>query len=108
MTQRLEIKRGDTLRLDCQALDSDGDPIDGISAWSIRSQIRSKAGALIADLAVSITDEAESRYQLAAVDEVTQTFPVGWAAMDIEYTDPDGVVQSTETIDINIIADVTR
>lgn len=38
----------------------------------------------------------------------TATWTPGQAAMDIEYTDTEGVVQSSETVVIHLLADETR
>ena len=105
---RLEIKRGDSLALDCQALTADGvTPLD-LTGWLIRSQVRNAREGLLADLTVTITAAEEGRYHLAAAASVTATWTPGQAEMDIEYEDPQGLVQSTETLPLQIQRDVTR
>lgn len=105
---RLEIKRGDSLALDCQALADDGvTPID-ITGWTLRSQIRNARDGLLAELSVTLTTPAEGRYSLTAALGATATWSPGSAEMDIEYEDPAGLVQSTETVPVLILRDVTR
>jgi hypothetical protein len=104
---RIEIKRGDTLALDCQALSAPKTP-QSLAGWTIRAQIRDRAKAMLADLMVTIEDAAEGRYVLTAGSEITAAWATGPARMDIEYTDPGDVVQSTETLIVDIIEDVTR
>lgn len=105
---RLGIKRGDSLVLDCQVLTTDGvTPLD-LTGWLIRSQVRNVKEGLLADLTVTITGAEEGRYSLAAAASVTATWSPGPAEMDIEYEDPQGLVQSTETLPVQIQRDVTR
>ena len=105
---RLELKRGDTLALDCQALEAEAGPARDLTGWSLRAQVRNHAGALLAELAVTVTDATEGHYSLVAPAATTATWAPGQAAMDIEYTDPEGVVQSSETVVIHLLADETR
>jgi hypothetical protein len=105
MTQ-LSIKRGDTLALDCEVA---GD----LSGWTVRAQIRGTVNdALLSECVVSVlaydAEDEVTRYALTVAPNVTATWAPGRAVMDIEYTDPNGMVQSTETILIQIERDVTR
>jgi hypothetical protein len=104
----LQIKRGDTLDLDCRVYEYAGGPALNLSGWTIRSQVRKRSGALVEVLVVTITDAAQGRYTLSAPAAKTALWTPDQARMDIEYTDPSGVVQSTETTTLDIIADVTR
>ncbi len=105
----LLVKRGDDVVLDCAVA---GD----LTGWGARSQIRLQSGRLLAECDVSdlVYDDGDevTRYALTVASAVTETWPVSHddidAQMDIEYTDPDGLVQSTETITIRVSADVTR
>lgn len=105
--RRISVKRGDTLRLDCQLLDSDGVTAIDLTGWTVRSQIREADGTLIDDLTVMMGTLIEGRYSLIAeaTDWPVSDIP---ARMDVEYTDDVGVVQSTETIMVQIVADETR
>lgn len=106
MTQILRHKRGDTLALDC-SVDVD---LDG---WTVRAQIRrGPSQHLLADCDVAILEyDAESaitHFAITVSAEETAKWPLGSAEMDIEYTDPDGLVQSTETIMLDVQRDITR
>jgi len=108
MTPTLDLKRGDTLILDCQALQASGGPAQSLAGWRVRSQVRSPQHGLLAELQAAVTDPAAGRFTLGAPPSLTAAWPLGPARMDIEYTDPAGVVQSTETLIVNVIADETR
>jgi hypothetical protein len=109
----LAIKRGDTLALDC-AVSRD------LTGWAVRAQIRAASNdRLLAECTVSVlpydAEAGVTRYALTVAPEVTRAWPmpVGTrptypAVLDIEYTDPAGVVQSTETVALEIERDVTR
>ena len=102
-------KRGDDLVLDCAV---DGD----LTGWTARAQIRLPSGRLLAECDVSdlVYDEEDevTRYALTVAHAVTDTWPAGHtdvdAQMDIEYTDTEDRLQSTETLTVRISADVTR
>jgi hypothetical protein len=102
---RLDAKRGDTLALDC-AVDAD------LTGWAVRAQIRAGNDALLAECVVTgpvyDLEDAVTRYVLTVDAAVTAAWPAGTAGMDIEYTDPFGVVQSTETVLLVVRGDVTR
>jgi hypothetical protein len=105
MTQ-LSIKRGDSLALDCEVAAD-------LADWAVRAQIRGAVNdTLLAECVVSTLtyddEDAVTRYALTVAPEVTATWPPLRAVMDIEYTDPSGVVQSTETIALVVERDVTR
>jgi hypothetical protein len=105
----IEIKRGDTFDLECTAYESLDGPARSLAGWSIRSQVRSQSGALLTELVVTMTDVATGSYRLSlGPGSNTSTWSVGVYAMDIEYTDPDGVIQSTETLAVSVIRDETR
>lgn len=112
-TGQLSIKRGDTLALDC-AVAAD------LAGWGVRAQIRVASNdRLLAECTVSVlaydAEAGVTRFALSVAAEVTRAWPmpVGTrptypAVLDIEYTDPVGVVQTTETIAIEIERDITR
>ena len=105
--QTIDIKRGDTLALDCQVLEADGvTPID-ITDWTIRAQVRSTAGALLTSVTTAITTAADGEYTLRALPTDTATWPRA-ARMDIEYTDSGGDVMSTETLALDVERDITQ
>lgn len=102
---RLVLKRGDDLVLD-GAVDGD------LTGWTARAQIRALNDSLLAECAVSplVYDEAEAvtRYTLSVTAAATAVWPPGSAEMDIEYTDREGLVQSTETVPLTLLRDITR
>ena len=105
--QTIEVKRGDTFSLDCQVFEADGVTPTDITAWTIRSQVRTTAGALLTSLTAAITTAADGEYTLTALPVDTATWPRA-ARMDIEYTDSGGVVLSTETLALDVVRDITR
>lgn len=103
----IPIKRGDTFDYTATVL-GDGVPIvGGIAAWGIRSQIRTKAGALVDTLICTITDSVAGTFTIVeSAADVTLTWPTVTLEMDIEYT-IDGTIVSTETIEVEVTKDVT-
>jgi hypothetical protein len=100
---RISHKRGDTFNLTCEV------DIDfGNQVTLIRSQIR-QGSTLVEDL--TFTELAASvdkyRYLLSATKDQTELWPARVLSCDIEYQINDSV-GSTETFEINVIADVTR
>ena len=103
---RLRVKRGDTLALDCQ-VDVD------LNGWAVRAQIRRGPDQrLLADCDVAIlghdAEAAITHFAVTVPAGETAQWPLGSAEMDIEYTDPAGVVQTTETVALDIQRDITR
>lgn len=105
---RLDLKRGDTLALDGQALTAAAGPPLDLSGWTLRAQVRSLTDMLLAELTVVVTDATAGRFTLTAAAGVTATWAPGLARMDLQYNDPAGVVQSTETVELVVLPDVTR
>lgn len=105
---RLELKRGDTLALEAQVLEAEAGPACDLTGWALRAQVRSAAWGLLATATVTVTEAAAGRYTLMVPAATTATWAPGTATMDIEYTDPEGVVQSSETVLIYLLADVTQ
>lgn len=99
----IDFKRGDTFALGAAASGT-GDA--GLAGWSIRSQIRN-GDTLVAELDVDVTDEAGGEFTLSYSGD-TSAWPLRRLETDIEYTDPDGNVVSTETYYISVLKDVTR
>jgi hypothetical protein len=99
-------KRGDTFSRDCQLLESTAGPPVDITGWTIASMIRARGGDLISELTVAITNPMTGSYRLT--DTNTGDWPLGDAAMDIQYTDAGGAVHSSDTVLLRILADITR
>jgi hypothetical protein len=99
-------KRGDTFRFAAVLRESKTGPVIDLGGWVIASMIRAAdTDALIAELTVTVTNAAQGAFTLRADD--TDAWPVGTAYWDIQYTDPGTVIQSTETISVQILEDVT-
>ena len=98
------FKRGDTFAFIATIRDQIGDPITGVSA-NLRSQVRDKMGFKYADLSVSET-ETPGSYLFQVQD--TTSWPADTSIYtDIEYTDGQGTITSSETIEIPVVKDVT-
>lgn len=101
----IKVKRGDTFVLD-GVLSEGGTPTD-MTGWTVRSQVRYGV-SLLAELQVDYLDRAAGRYRLTALPSVTAQWPVNKLQADVEYTTSSGQVVSTETFEVDCLADVTR
>lgn len=100
---KINHKRGDTFELTCEV------DIDfGNQLTLVRSQIRQGA-VLVQELTFTeLTATTEKyRYKLSATATQTEAWSARSLSCDIEYQIDDNVA-STETFEINVIADVTR
>lgn len=103
----MNFKRGDTW-LFIGPLDfSQGNP-ETLAGWTIESQGRKKDGTLIQDFEVEITDPVNRIIRHHAPFADTRVWSVGPMFLDVQCTDPDGVVTSTETVRVDVIDDQTR
>ena len=102
----LRHKRGDTFQYDCVLRSKKNGPAIDISGWQIRSQLRDLKDGLICEFTVEILESADGHYRLSAPD--TRRWSPGNAAMDIEYRDAQGVIRSTETLNVLILKDETH
>lgn len=102
----IDWKRGDSFVVDESGMLADGVALD-MTGWTIASQIRTqRSDTLVANLAVTWLNQDIGAYHLECVD--TTAWPIGKLLWDIQFTDPDGYVTSTETVTINCIKDQTR
>jgi len=99
------VKRGDTFKI-VGYIGSAGEKAD-ITGYAIRSQLRTRAGGLIAALDVTI-DLPGRTFTLGASHQSTATWPVGAAQCDVEITDSRADVRSTQTFTLSIIEGITR
>lgn len=104
-------KRGDTFALAGRLA---GGGVTDWSSYRLRCQIRTGADVVIHDFGV-IAPAPDGSFALTVSAAQTAAWPVtslrapsSAAYYDIEVTDPAGAVRSTETAQINIVADVTR
>lgn len=105
MAASAQHKRGDTFLYAAVLRESKTGPVIDLSGWTIASMIRDADGVLIEELVVTVTDAANGAYTISAAD--TTAWPVGLAYWDIEYTDTHGVIQSTDTVTVSILQDIT-
>jgi len=101
------FKRGDTFTIAC-TWKVQNQPTN-ISGLTIKSQIRSSAGALVATLRVVADDQIANpgKYALIPTDPDTSKWPLGDAYCDIQIDDQ-GIDRSSETFVIPIVEDVTK
>lgn len=96
----LDLKRGDTLCLDCKILRA-GAALD-ISGWLIDCWLRRPDGNTVHRFAPMVLDAAGGHYRLLAPAAQTVRWPIGVLSMDIRYTDAGGYVTSTRTVSLRI------
>ncbi len=105
---RIPFKRGDTFLLE-GVLSSSGTPQD-MTGWTVRAQAR--AGTLVIEFDVEYTNRAIGVYRLRKAHDAAVNPTTGWPVKviqcDIEYVSAAGQVMSTETFEIDVLADVTR
>jgi hypothetical protein len=78
-----------------------------MKGWGIASQVRERAtDELVCTLAMTWIDATIGSFVLEAKD--TTMWPVGMLLLDVQYTNPQGYVSSSETISIRCKADQTR
>ncbi len=100
----IDFKRGDTFELGGQALDANDDPVD-LTSYTIKAQIRDKY-KLVGDAVVTKVVAANGEYK-ARINN-TILWPVKRLSYDVQFTDSTGYVESTETIIINCVEDVSQ
>jgi len=105
----IDFKRGDSLYYTVLYKDADGLPID-VTGYTIECMIRYQYDDVTpaATAAVVITDATNGTFTIEVLPAVTALFTVGWARLDIQYTDGSSRIKSTDTVNINIIGDITR
>jgi len=98
----VSLKRGDSFVFTNNYLTDDtGSQID-LTGWLIRSHVRDSSNELIDTLDIVVS---QFEYSITKID--TSLWPIGNLFWDIEYTTPDGIVFSSDTIVIKVIQDVT-
>ena len=98
-------KIGDTLSWagTFELVDSAGAPISTAGVVA-RSQIRTPAGVLVAELSVTLSADTITLRSVGS----TQAWPPGPAQIDVQFTLPDGQVVSTSTATLRLVRDVTQ
>ena len=101
------VKRGDTWSLTFTYADEDGAPIDLTDCFcQLQLQDKKTKGLLLDvtdDLSISpLTGEVSFSVQIPT------TMPIGTHQLDLEMTYADGTIESTDTMTLQIVEDVTR
>ena len=104
MENILDFKRGDTFELGGQALDSHNNPVD-LTNYTIKAQVRDKQ-KLVGDAVVTKVVAENGEYK-ARINN-TILWPVKRLSYDVQFIDSAGYIESTETIIINCIEDVSQ
>lgn len=108
MFNGLILKRGDTFsQTVTYAIDGVAQNLTG---WTYRAQLRTQSGGLIPSL--TCTPLAQSgatlgQFTLSAAPAVTAVWPAELLVFDIEYTHPDGYVESTADVALKVLEDRT-
>lgn len=101
-------KHGDSFRPQCTYT------VNGVAASiagvSIASQIRTYCEELVCSLEVYGRNDGAGTFSLrpTGLNSAETDWPVDTLYWDIQYTDANGLVRSTETITINVVRDETR
>ena len=107
--ETIKHKRGDTYSLQCTYTDAAGAAID-LTGYTINSKARDEDGVLLFSVTtgagITVTDAAAGQFTLQVEATATDDWEPALYAQDIEYVLA-GVVKSSETFYINVIADVT-
>jgi hypothetical protein len=108
MSTRIIHKRGDTFDRLLAFPEADY-PNGFFLLWDAASQLRTTSGRLIAELTVEWADPAATTRILRLFNNETDGWPLGLHELDVEFVrQADGVVRSTETIEVEVIKDATR
>lgn len=109
MPATFTLKRGDTWSQSFawKQGSASGAPVD-LTGCTARLQVRTRADALVLDATAYLTlDGTAGTVAVSVPASATELFPVAKLQFDIELTFPDGTVQSTETMALKILEDVT-
>lgn len=98
------VKAGDSFGFYADITDDEGEPAI-IDISHLASQVRDEDGTLLSDLTIETTD-TEGRYLLSTND--TDHWPVGTVYMDIQHTEDDGTVISSQTVAITVEEGITE
>ena len=100
-------KRGDTFNMSGQVdVTDNGIAIPDLTGWTGSAQIRTLDDVLVADLEFTWLNAATRTCKLYKL--TTTAWPIGIAEIDIQLTNASAEIVSTETVQIEIVKDVTR
>lgn len=100
----INFKRGDTFSLTC-TYKVNGVATD-VSSIDIKSEIRDLRGSLIQELIVEKMIQT-GVFTLTSESVETSSWPVSVLKCDIQFSN-DGIVRSTQTINISVDEDITK
>lgn len=98
-------KRGDTFILSGTSK-YDGVAVD-LTGYVVTSQIRQTDSTLVDDLTCTVTNAASGAYEIEATATQTALWPIATLYFDVQFTSPDGVVISTDTVAVKVAKDYT-
>lgn len=104
MAVAFDVKRGDTLTLNCTRTDSAGNPVS--LSGSGAATMRRRNGAAIS-LTYTVIDAGAGTFRLSAPASATDDWALGVYLCDVEFT-TGAVVASTETFLIKVVEDITN
>lgn len=100
------VKRGDTFNLAC-IYKQNGVAYD-VTNYTIRSQVRDSEGSLVSELAVAKADQTTNPGVFVLSAAGATAWPIDVLSCDIQFSDSDGVIRSTQTFKIPVVEDVTH
>ena len=102
------VKQGDTFTLAC-VYKENGVAFD-VTNFTIRAQLRDSTGDLILELPVSKANQTTNPgvFVLGANTPPSPPFPIDELQCDIQFSDIDDVVRSTQTFFVPVVEDVTH
>lgn len=100
------IKVGDTFILAC-TYKQNGLPYD-VTIFTIRSQVRDSEGMLVSELTVTKADQSTNPGVFVLAASGATAWPIDVLSCDIQFSDSEGVVRSTQTFKIPVVEDVTH
>ena len=100
------FKRGDVFQIGATAKDSAGVVIN-LTAVTIRSQVRTAAGALVAELLVSKANQTTDPGEFSLSYADTTAWAPGYVLIDIEQRVGSGITTS-ETLRMPVLEDITH
>lgn len=106
MSKKINIKRGDTFWFSIKATLIVNDvqvPQSGL-ANNFKCMIRDDSETLLGTMVITESDTAGT-YIFRC--ESTSDWPEGTIYFDIQYTDENNIIESTETVDVVVTKDVT-
>lgn len=105
----LTVKRGDTWVVQFSWTQPDGAPVD-LTGASARLQVRDKLNAVRIDVSTtegSLVINDGGRVNMVIAASTMQTMQPGSYKFDLEVTYANGHVQSTETLTLKVVEDMT-